>query len=195
MGRWNESPVAIAVTSAVMALGLFSISATASRPCKTFLVSSYSISLHNPNDPSHAVSSRFVDVFTEFAQSNTLPIPADPKPSNVFSSLRDRSRDILSVVAALLLGVGCGALTAATIYLVWMIFTGRREYLEDYESDEEFSSKKNGYVNIPPNPAVNVKEEALCKKVGIVVINNRINSGIDFSVFRPSHVYVYAFYI
>ncbi|KAE8671108.1 NC domain-containing protein-related [Hibiscus syriacus] len=161
MGRWNQSPVAIAVAIAVMALGLFSISATAARPCKTFLVSSYSISLHSPNDPSHAVSSRFVAVFTEIAQSNPLPIPADPKPSHIFSSLRDLSRDILSVVAALLLGVGCGALTAATIYLVWMIFTGSREYHEDYESSEEFSPKKMGYVNIPPNPAGDVKEDAL----------------------------------
>uniref|UniRef100_A0A6N2M1L3 Uncharacterized protein n=1 Tax=Salix viminalis TaxID=40686 RepID=A0A6N2M1L3_SALVM len=33
------------------------------------------------------------------------------------SSLRDRTKDILSVVVALLFGVGCGALTAATIKL------------------------------------------------------------------------------
>ncbi|GMJ00695.1 hypothetical protein like AT1G65720 [Hibiscus trionum] len=158
MGRWNESPVAVVVAMMVTALGLFSISATAARPCKTFLVSSYSISFHNPNDPSYAVSSRFVTVFTEIAQLNPLPVPTDPKPSHVFSSLRDRSRDILSVVVALLLGVGCGALTGATIYLVWMIFTARREYHEGYEFDEEFSPKKIGYVNIPANAAVDVKE-------------------------------------
>ncbi|KAL1154854.1 hypothetical protein V6Z11_A09G272000 [Gossypium hirsutum] len=75
-------------------------------------------------------------------------MPADPNPSYAFSSLRDRSRDILSVVVALLFGVGCGSLTAAAIYL----------YHEDDESDEEFSPKKMGYVNIPANPAVNVKE-------------------------------------
>ncbi|KAE8708495.1 NC domain-containing protein-related [Hibiscus syriacus] len=161
MGRWNESLLAEAAAVAIMALGLFSISATAARPCKTFLVSSYSISLHNPNDPVHAVSSRFVTVFTEIAQSNPLPIHEDPKPSHVFSSLRDRSRDILSVVAALLLGVGCGALTAATIYLIWMIFMARREYHEDYEFNEEISPKEMGFVNIPVNPAVNVKKESL----------------------------------
>ncbi|KAB2087737.1 hypothetical protein ES319_A04G124400v1 [Gossypium barbadense] len=52
-------------------------------------------------------------------------MPADPKPSYAFSSLRDRSRDILSVVVALLFGVGCGSLTAAAIYFVWIIFTAR----------------------------------------------------------------------
>ncbi|KAH1072652.1 hypothetical protein J1N35_024980 [Gossypium stocksii] len=152
MGRW-WSKCAVAL----MALALFSISATA-RPCKTFLVSSYSISFHNPNDPSSAVSSRFVTVFTEIGQLNPLSMPADPKPSYAFSSLRDRSRDILSVVVALLFGVGCGSLTAAAIYLVWIIFTARCEYHEDDESDEEFSPKKMGYVNIPANPALNVKD-------------------------------------
>ncbi|MBA0688234.1 hypothetical protein Goari_006036 [Gossypium aridum] len=152
MGRWWSKCVV-----AFMALAFFSISATA-RPCKTFLVSSYSISFHNPNDPSSAVSSRFVTVFTEIGQLNPLSMPADTKPSYVFSSLRDRSRDILSVVVALLFGVGCGSLTAAAIYLVWIIFTARCEYHEDDESDEEFSPKKMGYVNIPANPAVNVKE-------------------------------------
>ncbi|KAE8728991.1 hypothetical protein F3Y22_tig00004035pilonHSYRG00112 [Hibiscus syriacus] len=134
MGRWNESPVAIAVTSAVMALGLFQ------------------------SQPQHQGPAR---------PSSSPPIPS------LYITLTTLPRCLLpirrpgtfSAWSPLLLGVGCGALTAATIYLVWMIFTGRREYLEDYESDEEFSSKKNGYVNIPPNPAVNVKEEALCKKV------------------------------
>ncbi|KAL1161489.1 hypothetical protein V6Z11_A07G138200 [Gossypium hirsutum] len=78
---------------------------------------------------------------------------------HAFNSLRDRSRDILSVVVALLFGVGCGSLTAAAIYLVWIIFTARCEYHEDDESDEEFSPKKMGYVNIPANPAVNVKDD------------------------------------
>ncbi|KAK8498474.1 hypothetical protein V6N13_100075 [Hibiscus sabdariffa] len=158
MGWWSGSPVAAALVVAIMALGLFSTSATAARPCKTFLVSSYSISFHNPNDPSSAVYSRFVTVFTEIAQLNPLPVPSGPKPSYVFSSLRDRSRDILSVVVALLFGVGCGALTAAAIYLVWMIFAARCEYHEDDEFDKEFSPKKMGYVNIPAIPAVNVKE-------------------------------------
>ncbi|XWS75317.1 hypothetical protein CRYUN_Cryun01aG0076000 [Craigia yunnanensis] len=153
MGRWTEYVVALTI----LAVGLLSISATA-RPCKTVLVSSYSFSFQNPNDPSSSASSGIVTVFTEIRQLN--PIPSDPKPSHVLSSLRERSRDILSVVVALLFGVGCGALTAATLYLVWTLFSARfdyhRAYLEEEdESDEEFSPKKMGYVNIP---AVNVKE-------------------------------------
>ncbi|KAK5836953.1 hypothetical protein PVK06_012759 [Gossypium arboreum] len=81
-------------------------------------------------------------------------MPADPKPSYAFSSLRDRSRDILSVVVALLFGVGCGSLTAAAIYLVWIIFTARCEYHEDDESDEEFSPKKMGQSPISIAAAV-----------------------------------------
>ncbi|XVF20448.1 hypothetical protein REPUB_Repub12eG0001200 [Reevesia pubescens] len=146
MGRWSEYVVAVTI----VAVGLLAISATA-RPCKTLLVSSYSFSFQNPNDPS--ASSGFVTVFTEIRQLNPNPIP-NPKPSYVFSSLRERSRDILSVVVALLFGVGCGALTAATLYLVWTLFSARFDYHracleDDDESDEEFSPKKMGYVNIP----------------------------------------------
>ncbi|XWS30608.1 hypothetical protein CRYUN_Cryun23aG0000600 [Craigia yunnanensis] len=141
MGRWSQYVVALTI----LAVGLLSISATA-RPCKTFLVSSYSFSFQNPDDPSSA-SSGIVTVFTEIRQLN--PIPSDPKPSYVLSSLRERSRDILSVVVALLFGVGCGALTAATLYLVWTLFSARFEYhracLEEDESDEEFSHKKMGH--------------------------------------------------
>ncbi|OMP13853.1 hypothetical protein COLO4_00809 [Corchorus olitorius] len=152
MGKWSLSLVAMTI----LAVSLLSDPATA-RPCKTFLVSSYSFSFQNPNDPSSSISSGFVTIFTEIRQLN--PMPSDPKLSYDFSSLRERSRDILSVVVALLFGVGCGALTAATLYLVWTLFSARLEYhracLEDEESDEEFSPKKMGYVKIP---AVNVKE-------------------------------------
>lgn len=158
MGRWSAYVVAVTI----VAVGLLSISATAARPCKTFLVSSYSFSFQNPNDPSSSASSGFVTVFTEIRQLNL--IPADPKSSSyVLSSLRERSRDILSVVVALLFGVGCGALTAATLYLVWTLFSARFEYnrasFEEDESDEEFSPKKMGYVKIPA-VNVNVKEAA-----------------------------------
>ncbi|KAK4760810.1 hypothetical protein SAY87_005703 [Trapa incisa] len=68
------------------------------------------------------------------------------------SSLRDRSKDILSVVVALLFGVGCGALTAVTIYMAWYVMTnGGSDYFE--ESDDEYESyaspKQMGYVKIP----------------------------------------------
>ncbi|THG17505.1 hypothetical protein TEA_009032 [Camellia sinensis var. sinensis] len=42
-----------------------------------------------------------------------------PLPFGLYSSsFRDRTKDILSVVGSLLFGVGCGALTAATLYLI-----------------------------------------------------------------------------
>ncbi|CAN1351675.1 hypothetical protein LINPERPRIM_LOCUS42579 [Linum perenne] len=77
--------------------------------------------------------------------------------SHSISSLRDRTKDILSVVVALLFGVGCGALTAATMYLVWSLFAARSaayydELYDDEEEDEEeedFSPKKMGYAQIP----------------------------------------------
>ncbi|CAN1160781.1 hypothetical protein LINPERHAP2_LOCUS23554 [Linum perenne] len=90
--------------------------------------------------------------------------------SHSISSLRDRTKDILSVVVALLFGVGCGALTAATMYLVWSLFAARSaayydELYDDEEEDEEeedFSPKKMGYAQIPeaekvaPAPAKSV---------------------------------------
>ncbi|XP_062107705.1 uncharacterized protein LOC133818687 [Humulus lupulus] len=70
------------------------------------------------------------------------------------TSLRDRTKDILSVVVALLFGVGCGALTAATMYLAWSLFSTR--YQDDAEDitnavvdDDGLSPKKVGYVKIP----------------------------------------------
>ncbi|KAK8489024.1 hypothetical protein V6N13_046168 [Hibiscus sabdariffa] len=152
MGKWSQFVVAVTI----LAVGLLSVSAAA-RPCKTFFVTSYSFSFENPNDPSSSsASTGFVTVVTEISQLSLKP--SDPKPSNVLSSLRERSRDILSVVVALLFGVGCGALTAATLYMVWTLFSSRSDYhqafLEEDESDGELSPKKIGYVNIP---TVNVK--------------------------------------
>lgn len=75
-----------------------------------------------------------------------------PVPLGYFdlSSLRDRTVDILSVVVALLFGVGCGALTAATMYLVWSLFaTHRGDDFQEESDDEDASPKKMGYVKIP----------------------------------------------
>ncbi|KAJ4975056.1 hypothetical protein NE237_008230 [Protea cynaroides] len=63
-----------------------------------------------------------------------------PYPFGFFGigSLRERTKDILSVVVALLFGVVCGALTSATI---------------------DYDVKKMGYVKIPDDPvAAPVKE-------------------------------------
>ncbi|KAK9134753.1 hypothetical protein Syun_014083 [Stephania yunnanensis] len=75
------------------------------------------------------------------------------------SSIRDRTKDILSVVVALLFGVGCGALTSATMYLAWSLITNRYEGREggeftdgefdDDDDDEIPSPKKMGYQKIP----------------------------------------------
>nr|GLL19031.1 hypothetical protein DM860_004710 [Ipomoea trifida]GMC61155.1 hypothetical protein DM860_004710 [Ipomoea batatas]GMC97352.1 hypothetical protein DM860_004710 [Ipomoea batatas] len=73
--------------------------------------------------------------------------------SSVSSSIRDRTKDIMSVVGALLFGVGCGALTAATMYLIWSLLWPHGFDFED--SDDEFddddiaAQKKAGYVAIP----------------------------------------------
>lgn len=83
-------------------------------------------------------------------------MPLFPMSSSTSSydltSLRDRTKDILSVVVALLFGVGCGALTAATMYLAWSLFSTRYENDAENDSDADddgLSPKKMGYVKIP----------------------------------------------
>ncbi|KAF8048470.1 hypothetical protein N665_2502s0005 [Sinapis alba] len=158
-----------------------SISTIAARPCKTFLISTYSLSItpENPNLDSESDLSptRFVTVFT-IRRLNPNPIvpffvnrrhgilPSafqrpqikENRPQLSFpfisENVKDRTRDILSVVMALLFGVGCGALTAATMYLVWALVVNRHGYSfeeDDYENEEsdEASLKKFGYVKIP----------------------------------------------
>ncbi|KAI3449973.1 hypothetical protein Pfo_006638 [Paulownia fortunei] len=82
--------------------------------------------------------------------------------SSVSSSIRDRTKDIMSVVGALLFGVGCGALTAAIMYFVWALFSPGRFDLgdvssssdEDDDDDVTAAKKKFGYVAIPTKPEV-----------------------------------------
>ncbi|KAJ0028406.1 hypothetical protein Pint_35949 [Pistacia integerrima] len=162
-------------------LGILSISTTA-RPCKTLFISSYSFSFNpqNPNPNPNSNSAGFVTVFTEVRQFNDFshrplvfldrPIfpTVDDEPQIQgpqrrvvplgydFSSLRDRTKDILSVVVALLFGVGCGALTAVTMYLVWTLFASRNSFDEfsDADADEDdLSLKKMGYEKIPVKEA------------------------------------------
>ncbi|XP_051141655.1 uncharacterized protein LOC127258739 [Andrographis paniculata] len=81
--------------------------------------------------------------------------------TSVSSSIRDRSKDIISVVGALLFGVGCGALTAAVMYLVWALFSPRRFVIDDGSSssdddddDDDVATikRKLGYVAISASP-------------------------------------------
>eukprot|EP00262_Sarcandra_glabra_P004429 TRINITY_DN1544_c0_g5_i2.p1 TRINITY_DN1544_c0_g5~~TRINITY_DN1544_c0_g5_i2.p1 ORF type:complete len:205 (+),score=17.29 TRINITY_DN1544_c0_g5_i2:130-744(+) len=78
-----------------------------------------------------------------------------------YSSLRERTKDILSVVGALLFGVSCGALTSATMYLAWYLITNRYDFhesdgeddVDDDEDDDVAAQKKMGYVKIPADAA------------------------------------------
>lgn len=55
----------------------------------------------------------------------------------------------MSVVGALLFGIGCGALTAVGMFFVWALFSPRRFDYEDMSSDD---SEKWGYQAIPTKP-------------------------------------------
>ena len=80
-----------------------------------------------------------------------LPHPAHAAPAGP----QERARDILVVVVGLLFGVACGALTAASVYLVWSMVAGgaaASPYEELYDEEDEASDtespKKVGYVII-----------------------------------------------
>ncbi|KAL0008979.1 hypothetical protein SO802_010481 [Lithocarpus litseifolius] len=67
-------------------------------------------------------------LFHDSIHRNDMPLgyrkPQQPLASYDFSSLRDLTKDILSVAVALLFGVGCGALTAAWSF--WCRISGLR---------------------------------------------------------------------
>ncbi|KQJ97166.1 uncharacterized protein LOC100821945 [Brachypodium distachyon] len=82
-----------------------------------------------------------------------LPHPA----AGAAAGIQERVKDILVIVVGILFGVGCGALTAASMYLVWSVIAGPGASSnydglygdeEDDASDYE-SPKKVGYVIIP----------------------------------------------
>jgi hypothetical protein len=86
------------------------------------------------------------------------PIPSHRAVTPLASSLQDRARDILAVAAGLLFGVGCGALTAATLYLLFAVGTNRHviiggSHYDDVEEEDEYdeipSPKKGSYVAVP----------------------------------------------
>ncbi|CAA0805798.1 Unknown protein [Striga hermonthica] len=96
--------------------------------------------------------------------------------SSVSSSIRERTKDIMSVVGALLFGVGCGALTAAVMYFVWALFTPTRfdfgdassssDDDDDDDDDVAAAKRKLGYLALPTKvvdddlkkPAIPTKE-------------------------------------
>lgn len=55
----------------------------------------------------------------------------------------------------MLFGVGCGALTAGTMYLIWSLLSNRHDFASDSDEDEyddgedDVMVNKNGYVAVP----------------------------------------------
>ncbi|XP_047980150.1 uncharacterized protein LOC125221880 [Salvia hispanica] len=106
----------------------------------------FSTTTHKPFS-SHRPSLNFKsDLSDSHSSSSGFPLNFY---STVSSSIRDRTKDILSVVGALLFGVGCGALTGALMYFLWARF--------DFD-DEEEEEKKLGYVAIPAMAENHAKE-------------------------------------
>ncbi|GAB2277698.1 hypothetical protein Dimus_012401 [Dionaea muscipula] len=166
-------------------------------PCNTLLISTYSLSFR-PRDiifPGHPDSDRrrpeFFAVVAEVRGFDPKPDPIMvdrmdilPNPSFLLddedrirhpdfpigvSSLRDRTFDILNVVASLLFGAACGTLTAGAMYFVWSLFSNRRDdasrslegFTDEDDDDDIFNPKKpvNGYVAVPAAPPVAVESE------------------------------------
>lgn len=177
-------------TLPLLLIGFLLLATAAARPCKTLFyfsattTTTYYPHNRNPNNPnshnpryvtliftSTTTSGPFtnrhqsldfepIDRFNEDSRLSTSPgFPLKFYPS-VSSSVRDRTRDILSVVGALLFGVGCGALTAAAMYFMWALLSSRSVDLDDVSSsssdddddgydDVTVAKKKLGYVAIP----------------------------------------------
>ncbi|GMH11286.1 hypothetical protein Nepgr_013127 [Nepenthes gracilis] len=155
-------------------------------PCKTLLVTTYSFSFRprNPHLSTHHLPHDRPEFLSLVAEGRRFdPKPEEPlfleHPRFVFdkididrpnpkssplgvSSLRDRSMDILNVVASLLFGAVCGALTAGAMYFIWSLFINRRDdgysnfdsFTNDDDNDDIFNPKKpTGYVAVPAAPA------------------------------------------
>ncbi|KAJ0694261.1 hypothetical protein HanPI659440_Chr15g0606801 [Helianthus annuus] len=142
-------------------------SATA-RPCKTiFFITSSSHPNPNNNPPRFTF---FLTEIRQFRRSRSLPRPmlfdrsitsskssslaliasdvvtSEPyiaSSSTLKASVSERTMDIMSIVGAVIFGVGCGVVTAATMYLFWSLFAPRRfEFCEDEESCDEENDQR-----------------------------------------------------
>lgn len=148
--------------AAVLAVSL--LAAADARPCghaQTLLISFSSVSRPNPDPTNPApLTTTVVTVLRvrrlgphQIRRAEALPAAASV--SGAASSVQDRAKDILVVVSGLLFGFGCGALTAASMYLVWSLLaaTCASGYDDVYSDDEDQlsdseSPKKAGYVII-----------------------------------------------
>ncbi|WOG97474.1 hypothetical protein DCAR_0416814 [Daucus carota subsp. sativus] len=137
---------------------------SAARPCKTIIFISTSTSFtQNPTlltlyftntpqtDPTNTFSAnnQFTVLSNQFSQNVKVLEPPQLVENFNSNSIRDRTLDILSIVGALLFGVGSGVLTAAIMYSVWsVLFEGRFDFGGDEDDDQEINNclKKLGYV-------------------------------------------------
>ncbi|KAI3668928.1 hypothetical protein L6452_40145 [Arctium lappa] len=152
---------------------IFFITSSSSADDQQFLPKPNFHLLRNPNNSPRLTF--FVTEIRQFHRTRSLPRPiffdrtiessssndvvsSEPyytAASSVKTSIRERTMDIMSIVGALLFGVGCGALTAATMYLIWSLFAPRR-FDFGADSDEESDDEENqvrpnnkGYVAVP----------------------------------------------
>ncbi|KAG2548352.1 uncharacterized protein LOC120650726 [Panicum virgatum] len=168
----------------LLAVAAASLLAADARPCRTFLVAFPADPNPNPSGGGAAAHHHYrgvphvATVVTVFRVRRLGPhlhqghrnhhhlhsIPANvqirrpelPHPAHAAAAgPQERARDILVVVVGLLFGVACGALTAASVYLVWSMVAGgatASPYEELYDEEDEASDtespKKVGYVII-----------------------------------------------
>jgi hypothetical protein len=148
----------------VAALSLVAASPGAdARPCghaQTLLVSFSSVSRPNPDPTNPAPLTTTVVTVLRVRRLGPHQIrraEALPAAAAAASSVQERAKDILVVVSGLLFGFGCGALTAATMYLVWSLIastcaSGYDDVYSDDDDEDQLSDsespKKAGYVII-----------------------------------------------
>ncbi|KAL6649053.1 hypothetical protein ACP70R_013277 [Stipagrostis hirtigluma subsp. patula] len=154
----------------VAAVSLIAAAPVASaRPCghaQTLLISFSSVSRPNPDPTNPApLTTTVVTVLRvrrlgphqplQIRRPEALPAASASASEEAASSVQERAKDILVVVSGLLFGFGCGALTAASMYLVWSLLasTCASNYDDVYSDDEDQlsdseSPKKAGYVII-----------------------------------------------
>ncbi|KAF3623060.1 hypothetical protein FXO38_20844 [Capsicum annuum] len=170
----------------------FLSASTAARPCQTlFFISIFqnpnptrfrTLFISTSNDPtqfrlgrplhspsiifqrSYPIVIRRPDLIEEEEEDRIMPMELY---SSVMNSIYDRPKDIMRVVGALLFGIGCGALTAVIMYLIWSFFWGNRFDASDFDDDEfdVFTTKKLGYVAISKK----IVDDDLKKSVTTVV--------------------------
>ncbi|KAL6847599.1 hypothetical protein ACP4OV_022625 [Aristida adscensionis] len=160
------SSAAGALLLAVVAAAALAPAASA-RPCghaQTLLISFSSVSRPNPDPTNPAPLTTTVVTVLRVRRLGPHPplqirrpeaLPAASASEEAASSVQERAKDILVVVSGLLFGFGCGALTAASMYLVWSLLasTCASSYDDVYSDDEDQlsdseSPKKAGYVII-----------------------------------------------